>query len=450
MSYNGVELPDVNGVWDKSTYSYATLFAFDSGEVNPAFSGITSYLLSVSTNQFGWCDEWGLVGPHIERQYLCTTNANIAAALNGSVYTWYEWSGSSSDSSSFATEALYCDLVWASYDVYGYDDATHSFTSEVFYKSSESGSGGGVEPPPVEGGSGSLDFSKATLRVFDSNVLGTKADWACRWYGVPNLDPPDNVYYFFEFSASSAGHTVSSVPFFMGSNEICPDGEYEFFIENLQPSTTYSGVLKLVYNTTGEWSGFTDTGVTYSFSFTTAESDPVTPDEPDEPGIPVDPDEPDVPGGDSGGVSGDNQDVIGAIKDSNKEVIDAIEDSSAADREWIDEQYSSGVGSLPDDVVDFDGLVDNLDATEEAYKNEAFARFQEISSSFNGFDGSVGSGISLAGTLFSRFFSALGSYKIVYTFPLLLAVVFVAIGRLGRSSFKHERSDHDQFLIDGW
>lgn len=157
-------------------------------------------------------------------------------------------------------------------------------------------------------------------------------------------------------------------------------------------------------------------------------------------------------GSSAGGVTEDyiNAALAGQTSELKQSLTSAINDAQQSNQDFLNDQYSQSIGTLPEDTAETDSMIDNLDQQEDVYKSDALDRFNELSSTFSGFEGNVASGIGLAGTLFSRFFNALGSYKIIYTFPLLLGLALVIIGRLGRSNFRTEREPGDQFKIDGW
>lgn len=270
------------------------------------------------------------------------------------------------------------------------------------------------ELPPDEG-SVDIDFSGSSLHVVDVERSFDVLSYEVSWSDLPVVPYPDNVQYFIRGTLSDGSPTQS---IYIGSSSDPPSGSVPVFFEfeDLSPSTEYTVTFELAYNTTASTNGpFTSSGVTVTdISTTTSDSD---------------------------------------ISDGDKAIINAIDNANKDNQQWLDNQYNEAVGDLPEDTASTDAMIGDLDLKEEAYKNDAFDRFQELSSAFTGFDGDVASGIGLAGTLFSRFFNALGSYKIIYTFPLLLGLALVIIGRLGRSGGPRSGRDHEvpgQFKMDSW
>lgn len=271
------------------------------------------------------------------------------------------------------------------------------------------------ELPPDEGGS-DIDFSRTSLTINDFDIYDDSAEYAVSWAYLPDIPYPNNIQYYLRGSLSDYSFGVFDV--YLGSSDDPPQalGPVWYDFTDLTPGTEYTFTAELLYtygysvNPT-----YLSSGVTVSDTFTTASTSDVS--------------------------------------DGDKAIINAIDNANRDNQQWLDSNYGEAVGDLPEDTASTDAMIGDLDLKEEAYKNDAFDRFQELSSAFTGFDGDVASGIGLAGTLFSRFFNVLGSYKIIYTFPLLLGLALVIIGRLGRSGGPRSGRDGDvpgQFKMDGW
>lgn len=260
-----------------------------------------------------------------------------------------------------------------------------------------------------------VDFSGTELTISNPEYDFQSASFDVSWSGLPEIPYPENIQYYLTArlnDASSATHPYT----YIGSSDDPPSGDVpvSFTFDDLQPSTEYISTVELRYAFGGNTSfdSTVSSGVTATVSFTTLSD--------------------------------------GSISEGDKAIIDAIQNTNQQHEQWIDSEMGSAVGDLNEDIASADQQINDLNNQEEAFKDDAFSRFQEVSASFSGFDGTVGSGIGLAGTLFSRFFNCLGDYAIIYTFPLILGLAMVIIGRLSRSSFSLEDKDHDQFTIDGW
>lgn len=137
-------------------------------------------------------------------------------------------------------------------------------------------------------------------------------------------------------------------------------------------------------------------------------------------------------------------DIIKAVIETESgDIQSAIEKQTDDLKAYFDDVLGGAVGTLPDDNASTDDIINETHDDEQQYHSDALNRFNELSASFSGFNGDVGSGIALAGTLFSRVWGALGNYVIVYTFPLLLGLALVIIGRLGRGMVKKSSQDRN-------
>lgn len=124
--------------------------------------------------------------------------------------------------------------------------------------------------------------------------------------------------------------------------------------------------------------------------------------------------------------------LIAAINTASSDIQGAIAKQTEDLKTYFDSVFNSAVGTLPDDTDSAQGVIDDAHENDEQYTADALGKFEEISATFQGFDGSVGSGVAVASTLFSRVWTAMGDYVIVYTFPLTLALALVIVGRLSR------------------
>lgn len=288
-------------------------------------------------------------------------------------------------------------LVWSNHDILYDDGSTFLAGSDPVI---DTGSGGGS-------GSGSETITYDFTNVFfQATYHLVDAESAMFFVTFGDLDSPgtEGVSDYIILATLSQSGTIVAQDKLIA---IPVDGEDSFVprFYNLTPETDYHLLVELLYSDPTTGGDYLSTGRGAEWSFTTLALE------------------------DS---NLDSEAIIGAITDANKD-----------NHDWIDSNLDSAVGDLPDDTTETDDMISDLDGKEEEYKSDALDRFNEVSSTFSGFDGSVGSGIALAGTLFSRFFNALGTYKIIYTFPLLLGLAMVIIGRLGRASIKVESKSKD-------
>lgn len=129
-------------------------------------------------------------------------------------------------------------------------------------------------------------------------------------------------------------------------------------------------------------------------------------------------------------------------------IQDAIEQQTQDLIAYFDTVLSGSTGNMPEKSDDLESSVGNVSDAESDYQSTATERFDQLAGAFTGFSGGTLGGVTLAATLFSRVWSALGEYSIVYSWPLLLGLCLVVIGRLsrlsgGQSSSVKNRGDSD-------
>lgn len=115
--------------------------------------------------------------------------------------------------------------------------------------------------------SGGLDFSNTELNIFDPNVTANSADFAVDWTGLP-VTTANHVHYFISGELDDGTEAANS-PVYLFSSSAAADGEHELIFQDLEPGTEYTVTARLLYNTTGDRSDFTDSGVEATFDFTT-------------------------------------------------------------------------------------------------------------------------------------------------------------------------------------
>lgn len=114
---------------------------------------------------------------------------------------------------------------------------------------------------------------------------------------------------------------------------------------------------------------------------------------------------------------------------------------------YLDNAFSGAVNpALPGQSSDISSGNSSIHENESTYQSTATERFDAISADFSGFNGDVLSGVALASQLFTRLWTALHEYVIVYTFPLTLAVCLVIVGRVSRT---HRKDDKDDKQLPG-
>lgn len=127
--------------------------------------------------------------------------------------------------------------------------------------------------------------------------------------------------------------------------------------------------------------------------------------------------------------------LISTIETESSNIQDTIMEAEAKLEAYLDSAVKdSGIEDSGTASEDASSAIGDLNSGSSGYESTASDSFAQISADFAGFSGGTLSGVALATDLFSQVFNALGEYKVVYTFPLLLGVCLVLIGRISRHS----------------
>ena len=133
--------------------------------------------------------------------------------------------------------------------------------------------------------------------------------------------------------------------------------------------------------------------------------------------------------------------LISTIQTESDDIQSTIDAAIERLIAYFDNAFSSSVNpALPGQSTDISGGNSTVGDAESGYQSSATERFENISANFSGFDGSVLSGVALAGTLFQRLWNVLGDYVVVYTVPLVVAICLTILGRVDRRSKKDDGS----------
>lgn len=131
--------------------------------------------------------------------------------------------------------------------------------------------------------------------------------------------------------------------------------------------------------------------------------------------------------------------TIQSESDDLQATINAAIDKMIA---YLDNAFAGSVNpALPGQSTDIKNGSTTVQDSESGYQSTATERFDTISANFAGFDGSVLSGVALAGSLFQRLWNVLGDYVVVYTVPLVIAICLTILGRADRRGKKDNGSD---------
>ena len=115
------------------------------------------------------------------------------------------------------------------------------------------------------------DFSDTSLYVENLEFTTNAADFDIGWMNLPETMDLNHVQYFISAELDD-GTTTTNSTVYLFSSDMVEDGTHWFSFTALKPNTEYTLTAKLLYNTTGAFSDFTDSGISVTFDFTTEAS----------------------------------------------------------------------------------------------------------------------------------------------------------------------------------
>lgn len=107
---------------------------------------------------------------------------------------------------------------------------------------------------------------------------------------------------------------------------------------------------------------------------------------------------------------------------------------------FLTQEMKESSDQLSEEVAGVAGEIDNMHAAEDYYQTSMQGSYNQLD--MEGFTfGNITNGLTLVSQLFSDVFDSFGYYKIIFTYPLLLGVALVVIGRLSRMDRRLRDSD---------
>lgn len=129
--------------------------------------------------------------------------------------------------------------------------------------------------------------------------------------------------------------------------------------------------------------------------------------------------------------------LISTIERESSNIQDAIANAELRLEAYFDAVGNGALANNPQfgtNVEDATGNADDVITGENEYESEASEKFADIVSNFNGFSSGVINGVGFATDLFTEVWNVLGEWKVVYTFPLIMGLILLVIGRMSRFS----------------
>ena len=112
-----------------------------------------------------------------------------------------------------------------------------------------------------------IDFTLTRLYVENPEYTNTTADFDIGWWNLPTMAYPNQVEYFISADLDDGSNQTT----YLFSSTAPENGVHWFSFKGLVPGKKYTLTARLLYNTTGEFFGFTDSGVFVTYEFVTLE-----------------------------------------------------------------------------------------------------------------------------------------------------------------------------------
>lgn len=100
----------------------------------------------------------------------------------------------------------------------------------------------------------------------------------------------------------------------------------------------------------------------------------------------------------------------------------------------------TGESVLDGQVSDAQDQINDWDSIESEWGGSMVDNFNALNMGDFSFDSDILSGLALVSGIFSDIWSAFGGYSVLFSFPLLLAIALVLVGRIGRSASRSRGS----------
>ena len=134
--------------------------------------------------------------------------------------------------------------------------------------------------------------------------------------------------------------------------------------------------------------------------------------------------------------------LISTLQTESDDIQAAIDKAVQDMIAYLDAVFSGSVGQLPSVGDSLQDKSDALENQESQWQGSMTDNFNALQMGTFAFPSGVVSGLGFVAALFTQLWDKLGTYAVIYTFPLYLGLVLMAIGRLPRSS------NHSSFKED--
>lgn len=126
--------------------------------------------------------------------------------------------------------------------------------------------------------------------------------------------------------------------------------------------------------------------------------------------------------------------LISTINQESGEIQDAIDQAVDDLIAYLDSVFRGAVGELPSQNESTGGLITDYESAESDLFESSDESFSQVVPEVPEFSSELIAAFALINTIFNSIWDQLGDFKFVFIFPLTLALVLLAIGRISKFS----------------
>ena len=125
------------------------------------------------------------------------------------------------------------------------------------------------------------------------------------------------------------------------------------------------------------------------------------------------------------------------IREESGNIQAAIKKQTEDLKKYLDDSYSGAIGNLPQANQELEQKVEELHNTEHKYEQDMQNNFNALQMDGYKFSGSLIPALTMCGNIINNVWATMDDdMHTMYTFPLLLAIALLLIGKIARSSRK--------------
>lgn len=139
--------------------------------------------------------------------------------------------------------------------------------------------------------------------------------------------------------------------------------------------------------------------------------------------------------------------TLAALSQTQINILGNIDTNVSAIYYFLTQELKSESEELSGEAAQIGSGIDNNHAAEQYYQTSMQGSYDSLDLENFSFGGIAGA-LELVGTVFSDIWAAFGSYTIIFTFPLVLGICLLAIGRISRYDTQKRREATHQRRVN--